>query len=192
MPRILLTQAIHPRVQDHLATLGEVHIAPDTAAETLRRHAVGCDVVVVRAPLPDDIFDAAPSLVGAVRHGAGVDMIPIDAATAHGVLVANVPGMNAGTVAEHVLSSMLQLARRSRAMATHLRSAGTSGWAAARALADAGFDLAGRTVGLVGYGHVAHETIFLRGNHETFVHRFLSKPAVLDEWRLYGDRKSVV
>ena len=35
-----------------------------------------------------------------------------------------------------------------------LRSAGTSGWAAARALADAAFDLAGRTVGLVGYGHV--------------------------------------
>jgi hypothetical protein len=30
------------------------------------------------------------------------------------------------------------------------------------------------------------ETIFLRGNHETFVHRFLSKPAVLDDWRLCG------
>jgi calcineurin-like phosphoesterase family protein len=38
---------------------------------------------------------------------------------------------------------------------------------------------------LLGYQRT-RETIFLRGNHETFVHRFLSEPAVLDEWRLYG------
>ena len=154
MPRILLTQAIHPLVQARLGSLGEVRLAPDTAADTLRRHSQGCDVVVVRAPLPDDIFDTAPSLVGAVRHGAGIDMIPIEAASAHGGLVANVPGVNATTVAEQVLSSMLQLARRSRALAQHLRSAGSRGWAGARALADPGFELAGRTVGLVGYGHV--------------------------------------
>jgi len=30
------------------------------------------------------------------------------------------------------------------------------------------------------------ERVFLKGNHETFVHRFLSAPAVLDEWRLCG------
>lgn len=154
MPRILLTQAIHPLVQARLGTLGEVQVAHDTAADTLRRQAQGCDVVVVRAPLPDDIFDAVPSLIGAVRHGAGIDMIPIEAATAHGVLVANVPGVNANTVAEHVLSSMLQLARRSRAVATPLRAHGSRGWVGARALADPGFELAGRTVGLVGYGHV--------------------------------------
>jgi D-3-phosphoglycerate dehydrogenase / 2-oxoglutarate reductase len=154
MPRILLTQAIHPLVQARLGRLGEVRVAPDTATDTLRRQAQGCDVVVVRARLPDDIFDAAPSLIGAVRHGAGVDMIPIDAATAHGALVANVPGVNANTVAEHVLSSMLQLARRSQALATQLRVQGNRGWAGARALADPGFELAGRAVGLVGYGHV--------------------------------------
>jgi len=36
------------------------------------------------------------------------------------------------------------------------------------------------------------ETIFLRGNHETFVHRFLSEPAVLDEWRLCGGLETLV
>jgi serine/threonine protein phosphatase 1 len=38
----------------------------------------------------------------------------------------------------------------------------------------------------------AKETIFLRGNHETFVHRFLSEPAVLDEWRLCGGLETLV
>jgi serine/threonine protein phosphatase 1 len=36
------------------------------------------------------------------------------------------------------------------------------------------------------------ETIFLKGNHETFVHRFLSEPAILDEWRLCGGLETLV
>lgn len=154
MPRILLTQSIHPQAQAQLGELGQVVVAADTAPDALRHAAAGCAVVMVRAQLPDDIFDAAPSLVGAVRHGAGVDMIPIDEATAHGVLVANVPGVNANAVAEHVLRGMLQLARRSAAVASSLAAARSAGWARARALADAGFELRGRTVGIVGHGHV--------------------------------------
>ena len=69
MARILLTQPIHPQAQARLAELGEVVVAPDTSRSTLRRAAAGCAVVIVRALLPDDIFDAAPSLIGAVRHG---------------------------------------------------------------------------------------------------------------------------
>ena len=44
---------------------------------------------------------------------------------------------------------------------------------------------------LLGYERTK-EAIFLRGNHETFVHRFLSKPAVLDEWRLCGGLETLV
>ncbi len=155
MPRrILLTQPIHPVPQARLAELGEVLVAPDAMPATLRRCALGCAVVMVRAQLPDDIFTAAPSLVGAVRHGAGVDMIPIDAATAAGALVANVPGVNANAVAEHVVRSMLQLARNTAPMVLRLRGDRSAGWTRARAFADGGFELKGRTVGLVGFGHV--------------------------------------
>ncbi len=154
MPRILLTQGIHPRVEARLAELGELRTADDTQPDTLRRCARGCDVVVVRAPLPQDIFDAAPSLIGAVRHGAGVDMIPLPEASAAGVLVANVPGVNAVTVSEHVLRSVLQLARGTAAMETLLRRDRSQGWQHARAQADNGFELAGRTLGLVGHGHI--------------------------------------
>jgi len=162
MPRILLTQAIHPQAQARLAEQGEVIVAPNTSPDALRACAIGCEVVVVRAQLPDDIFDAAASLIGAVRHGAGVDMIPITAATARGVLVANVPGVNASTVAEHVLRSILQLARQTAPMTLRLRER-SAGWAKARAIADAGFELAGRTLGLVGFGHVGREIARLCG-----------------------------
>jgi D-3-phosphoglycerate dehydrogenase len=157
--RILLTQSIHPLAQARLAELAELVVAPDTTAETLRSRAVGCEVVMVRAQLPADIFDAAPTLIGAVRHGAGVDMIPIEAATRRGVLVANVPGVNANAVAEHVLRSMLQLARGSGAVAAELAAMRSAGWARARVLADSGFELRGRTVGVVGFGHVGQAVV---------------------------------
>lgn len=163
MARIVLTQSIHPRAEARLAELGELHTAPGTDFDSLRRAAAGCEVIVVRAPLPDDIFVAAPSLIGAVRHGAGVDMIPIAAASAQGVLVANVPGVNARSVAEHVLRCLLQIARRGREIDTRLQSGRDGGWARARALADTSFELAGRTLGLVGYGHVGQAIARLCG-----------------------------
>ena len=44
---------------------------------------------------------------------------------------------------------------------------------------------------LLGYKRTK-ETVFLKGNHETFVPRFLSEPAVLDEWRLCGGLETLV
>lgn len=50
------------------------------------------DLLVVRCRLPTDIFDVAPRLRGLVRQGVGLDMIPVDAATARGLPVAKVRG----------------------------------------------------------------------------------------------------
>lgn len=151
LPRVLLTNAIHAEAHTRLMRSAEVVVAPDTRADTLRRAAQGCEVVMVRSQLPDDVFDAAPTLTGAVRHGAGVDMIPVESATAHGVLVANVPGVNANAVAEHVLRSMLSLARQTQQVSAVLKA---HGWAAGRAAAEGGVELRGRTLGVIGLGHV--------------------------------------
>ena len=78
-------------------------------------------------------------------------MIPIEAATAAGVLVANVPGVNARSVAEHVMFACLALMRRFRMVDRDLRS---SGWLAGRDHANFTSELAGKTMGIVGLGAV--------------------------------------
>lgn len=152
MARILLTQAIHPEVQRRLASLGTVVVAPDPRPDTLRQLADGADAIVVRVQLPDDIFEAG-TLLAAIRHGAGVDMIPLPQASARGVLVANAPGTNAQSVAEYVFGAMIALARGLRRIEADLRDP-AAGWPAARAHADSGRELAGATLGIVGFGHV--------------------------------------
>lgn len=134
-----------------LTGAGDLVVASALDPETLIREASDADIVIVRAPLPPALFAAATGLRAAIRHGAGLDMIPVEAATEAGVLVANVPGVNARSVAEHVFFVTLALLRRFRMMDADLRG---RGWLAGRAHSDHTNELAGRTIGVVGMGNV--------------------------------------
>ncbi len=161
LPLVVLTNPIDPAMQAELGRQARVRLLDDTSADAIRAAVVDADAVIVRAPLPDDVFVHGPHLVGAVRHGAGVDMIPVDAATAAGVAVANVPGVNARTVAEYVIGQMLQASRRLARIDATLRA---TGWAQARVLADHGRDLGGRTLGIVGAGAIGTALAGIAGN----------------------------
>ncbi len=154
MPLILSTHTLHPHATEMLSAAGDLKIASALDAATLTNEARDADIVIVRAPLPEKLFAEAHRLKAAVRHGAGLDMIPMEAATAAGVLVANVPGVNARSVAEHVLFVSLALSRRFRAMDRDLRD---KGWLAGRAHADGNHELSGRTIGIVGLGAVGRQ-----------------------------------
>ena len=154
MPLIFSTHSLHPQAEGMLASHGDLVMASALDAETLTREAAPADIVIVRAILPPKLFDHAPKLRAAIRHGAGLDMIPVAVATKAGVLVANVPGANAKTVAEHVFFVAMALLRKFRLVDHDLRQ---KGWLAGRDHAEAGNDLAGRTMGIVGMGAVGRE-----------------------------------
>lgn len=150
-PRVLLTNPIHPDIQPALAAQVDLVVAPDTSADTLRRYVADVHGLVVRAQLPADIFDHAPHLRAVVRHGVGLDMIPMDAANQHRIPVANVPGSNTSAVVEYCVAAMLNLRRPLAAIDARLRHAG---WSAARPLADHTAELDGMTCGIVGVGAI--------------------------------------
>ncbi|OCW59493.1 hydroxyacid dehydrogenase [Hoeflea olei] len=148
---IFSTHPLHPEVTRDLRDLGTLVIASEPTPEAIIEESAGASIIVVRAPIPAEIFPREPELRAAVRHGAGLDMIPVEAATRAGVLVANVPGVNAVTVAEHCIWSALALLRKYPEVSADLRS---GGWATARAHSDHGRELSGRTLGIVGMGNV--------------------------------------
>jgi D-3-phosphoglycerate dehydrogenase len=161
MPIIFSTHSLHPAAEAMLRTAGDLHIATAVDGDTLLREGAGADIVIVRAPIPPAFFSDAPQLRAAVRHGAGIDMIPYNEATAAGVLIANVPGANAPTVAEHVLMVTLALLRQFRPMDRDLRQ---KGWAAGRAHSDHATDLGGKVLGIIGMGNVG-QAIYRIGKH---------------------------
>lgn len=150
-PIVLSTIALHPDGAALIGTFAELRVAPDTSPDTLRQCARDVDGIIVRSKLPDDICAHAPRLKALVRHGVGLDFIPVEQATKAGVAVANLPGSNAQAVAEYCFAALLSLRRPVAAMSQSLRAAG---WGPARGSADHALELGGSTLGIVGVGTI--------------------------------------
>ncbi len=85
----------------------------------------------------------------------GVDMVDVEAATAAGIVVTNVPDVFIEEVADHVMMLLLDTARMTSAMA---RIAAEGRWWDGRQLLSGRPRLLGQTLGLYGFGHVARCT----------------------------------
>lgn len=150
-PTVLLTNAIHADGMAILEPVADVVVAEDTAAETLRAAARDVDGIIVRAQLPDDIVDHGQRLKGIVRHGVGLDFIPVAAATARGIPVVNLPGSNTQAVAEYCVSAMFHLRRT---LGRFDRVHRDEGWWPARGLSDGAAEIGGTTLGILGMGAI--------------------------------------
>lgn len=148
---VLCTLPMDPAGAAMLASVADVVSAPDQSGESLYKTIGQGDILVVRSQLPVDLFDRPNHLIGVVRHGTGLDLIPVASATAHGIPVANVPGVNSQAVVEYCVASFLALARRFDRMDQTLRG---DGWEKARAFTNAATELSGKTVGIVGLGAI--------------------------------------
>jgi D-3-phosphoglycerate dehydrogenase len=149
--RVLIVDPIAAAGEEVLARRAEAVRAPDSAPDTIRRLASGCDGIITRSKLPDDVFAAAPCVRAVAIHGTGTDLVPLEAATAHGVMVSNIPGGNAQSVAEYCVLAMLMLARNILPIVNALKE---KTWDAARALGAGTHEIAGMTLGIVGVGAI--------------------------------------
>ncbi|MCD8504067.1 MAG: hydroxyacid dehydrogenase [Burkholderiaceae bacterium] len=149
--RVLLTNPIHPEAQARLAKLVELVVAPDTQADTLKALAADCDAMVVRSHLPQDVFEGASRMKYVVRHGVGLDMVPMAAATSRGIVVANLPGSNTQAVVEYVVAAMFALRRNVVGINEVFR---LHGWNAAKPMSNDCAELGGDVLGVVGYGSI--------------------------------------
>jgi D-3-phosphoglycerate dehydrogenase len=119
-------------------------------SEVIER-ATGCDLVVSyrNTPAPAEIFENLPDLAAWMRCAVDIRNIDVGAASANGVLVTQASPGFTESVSELVIGMMIDLAR------------GISGYAAAyhggaEPVARPGMQLAGRQMGILGYGTIGH------------------------------------
>jgi phosphoglycerate dehydrogenase-like enzyme len=137
-----------------LAAAGlELRLAPKVGARSpdelagLLAGAMGA--IVSTDPFTADVLRAAVDLRVIARVGVGTDSIDLDAASERGVQVATTPGANEHAVADHAVGLILALLRRIPLLDRDVRA---GGWH--RTGIHTPRQLAGSTVGLVGYGHI--------------------------------------
>lgn len=113
------------------------------------------DALIVRNRTKVDIalLDAAPKLRVVGRLGVGLDNIDVDACKARGIEVFPATGANAGAVAEYVIGTAMALLREA-----YTRSAETAAGAWPRTALSNGREIAGKTLGLIGFGGIGQLT----------------------------------
>lgn len=100
--------------------------------------------------IDNPLLDHASHLKVIGRVGAGLGGLDMEAATGRGIIVTNTPGTNAVAAGEHTLALILALSRR---VITAHNSLKEGYWLLDRAR-QAGTQLEGKTIGLIGFGRV--------------------------------------
>jgi phosphoglycerate dehydrogenase-like enzyme len=146
------TASQRARLEDVGETVFHAQTMPLEGAE-LTRLAEGTSVLAItpRAvpELGAEAIDRLPASVrGIAVFATGVDFIDLEAVEERGIALANLPDYSAISVAEHTLGVLLTLSRR-----LHLSRDRVLGRVPA-ATSVRGFELAGKTIGIVGLGRI--------------------------------------
>ncbi|MFO1157183.1 MAG: phosphoglycerate dehydrogenase [Rhodospirillales bacterium] len=154
--RIVLTESIHPRAVQALRDAGYVNIetfagAPDDDA--LRRLLAEAHVLGIRSQtkLNAETLAAARRLFCIGCFCIGTNHVDVDAAKRKGIPVFNAPYANTRSVAELVLGEIVMLMRR---VPEKSALAHQGIW---RKTASGAHEVRGRTLGIVGYGHIGSQ-----------------------------------
>lgn len=161
---VLVTETEYGKGESVFGMTERFDVRPCEADEEVLASAVtryGCRAVVVGvAPYRGPLYEALGKTGGAdgallARFGVGHDSVDKARARRHGVVVTNTPGTLDQSVAELTIGLLLGLAR-------HVAQ-GHLSVTAGRFQAVTGVELAGRTLGLVGFGPIARRVATIAG-----------------------------
>jgi D-3-phosphoglycerate dehydrogenase len=151
MARVLVTEQIAPAGLDALRAAGhdvdeQLGLSPDELAVAIK----GAAALIVRSAtqVTAELLASGDELVIVGRAGLGVDNIDVEAATRRGVMVANAPGTNSLSTAEHAMALLLSMARNIPQAHGALKAGRweKSKWE--------GTELHGKTLGVLGLGRI--------------------------------------
>jgi len=150
--KALLTENIHPNALDVLTGAGfDVRTLPGSPAPgDLVRALEGVSLLGIRSRtmVTGDILERAPDLLAVGAFCIGTNQVALEAAARRGVPVFNAPFSNTRSVAELVIAEVIALARR---LADRSREMHEGRW---RKSAPSCYEVRGKTLGIVGYGHI--------------------------------------
>jgi D-3-phosphoglycerate dehydrogenase len=153
MDRILVTETIAEEGLAALRAAAQVDVRTDLDKAQLLAALPEYDALIVRSAtkVSAEVIRAGSKLRVVGRAGTGVDNIDVEAATQHGIIVVNAPAANSVAAAELTIGFIMALARRLPQANSSLQS---GKWERSKFM---GFEVRGKTLGLVGLGRIGTE-----------------------------------
>ncbi|MEN8253994.1 MAG: phosphoglycerate dehydrogenase [Verrucomicrobiota bacterium] len=163
MMNVVLEQTIYSRAPELFDAAAEKHgfewclIQPLEEEKALAFHEEGADVFIIGTKkYSPEFYNALRPGSLIQRFGVGYTSVPVDLCRERGLRVGYTPGVLETAVAEHAMALMLAL---SRTVCTFDREMKAGKWNKI-----AGSELRGKTLALVGFGHIAKEVAKIAEN----------------------------
>jgi D-3-phosphoglycerate dehydrogenase len=148
---ILIVDDLHPAFIEQAESFGyTINYQPDMKLDEAYAIINNYDGLVIRSKFQVDrkFIDQATHLRFICRAGAGMDNIDEDYALEKGISLINAPEGNMDAVGEHAIGLLLSLMNNMNTADAEIRA---GSW---RREENRGYELKGRTVGIIGYGHM--------------------------------------
>ena len=140
---------------DPVAALGDFSVYDKTPDELVLERAAGAQVILTnKVPLTPAVFDALPDLQFVSVTATGYNVVDTEAARARDIPVSNIPVYGTDSVAQYAMALLLELCHH---VGHHDNAVHRGGWK------DSGYwsfwetplmELAGKTIGLIGFGRI--------------------------------------
>jgi glycerate dehydrogenase len=138
-----------------LDRLGEVEVYDFSTVAEVRSRAAGAAVLITnKAPIRADLIEQSPDLRFIAVTATGFDCVDVVAARGRGIPVSNVPEYGTDSVAQYVFALLLELCHRVALHATAVRAGEWSSQPDFSLRKTPLIELAGKTMGIVGYGRI--------------------------------------
>lgn len=156
MKKVLLSEPISEEGLSLLSGKADVVVAGGCSEESVLADIKDIYGIVLKSKtkITRRILESAPELRIISRTGTGYDNVDIQAASDHKVMVCNLPGINAVSVAEQTMAFILALAKKIPEMDGYVRN---GMWE--KRSGNLTIELEGKTLGILGLGQVGYRVM---------------------------------
>lgn len=142
-----------------LENLGALTVYPYTAPNEIISRIGNAEIVLTnKTPLTVETFSACPSIRYIGVLATGFNVVDIEAARKHGIVVANVPTYGTTAVAQYVFALLLEICHH---VGHHNEAVQKGRWTCGRDFCFWDYpliELTGKTLGIIGYGRIGRAT----------------------------------
>lgn len=160
MAKILINDGIQQVGVDMLEAAGHTVQNSNIPQDELPTRLQEFDAICVRSAtkVRADLIDLCPNLKAICRGGVGLDNIDVDHAKSKGIAVINTPAASSRSVAELAFAHLFSVARSLYLSNRAMPSKGNTEFKALKKSYSKGFELYGKTLGVIGLGRIGRET----------------------------------
>lgn len=160
MAKILINDGIHPSGLAKLQAAGHEVDTEKIPQDQLMEKLPAYDAICVRSAtkVRTELIDACPKLKVIGRGGVGLDNIDVDHAKSKNIAVVNTPAASSRSVAELVFAHLFSLSRFVYKSNRYMPETGREEFKALKKSYSKGFELKGKTLGIIGLGRIGQET----------------------------------